>query len=139
GPNLHKFKLRIQQTIWSQQLGRTARITLCRLVHRLNYKIRGPKPEEIEKLNQLGLTNHPHRRSWIGFFRIVTDENQIRKLNRWIRKQIYLFIWQQHKVQVQFKTLRTVGLISLINMMYRARRPLRPSPRAGNGPQNPTT
>lgn len=122
GANVHKFKNRIRSVIDSQCLCPTASATLVDLVRRLNYKIEGPNKSQREALRIAGVQN-PHRRSWIGFFRIVTDLRQIRELDRWIRGEISAFIWQRHRESIRYKSMRNAGLCSLTKCLFRARLP----------------
>ena len=68
-----------------------------------------------------GKVTHRFRRSWIAFFRIVDDEAQVRSLDRWIRKRVSDYLWKTHRKRVRYSQMKQIGLLSLVNMMYRAR------------------
>ncbi|MGE0481692.1 MAG: reverse transcriptase domain-containing protein [Vicinamibacterales bacterium] len=123
GRNIHKFKNRVRTVIANQHKHRTAGATLKSLCRRLNYKIEGPNRQQRERLKRVAGVTHPHRRSWIGFFRIVTDVEQVRALDRWIRKEVSAFMWNTHRCRVRYRAMREAGLCSLRRCLFRARVP----------------
>jgi len=124
--NILRFKERINGVLSTQKVRRNSDLTLASLCNRLSFKIQGPGPKIMEKLIEHELADHPFRRSWIGFFRIVTDDNQVRQLDRWIASQISSFIWRSHRVKVTRTDMRSAGLPTLYATMWKARRPPRP-------------
>lgn len=124
GRNIAKFKRRIGDVISTQKIYNTPERTLLSLCNRLAFKIRGPNDEQLRKLVERGAVISPCRRSWIGFFRIVDDIDQIQKLDRWIRRQISQFMWEKHKCQVTLKHMQDYELPSLVNCLWKARRSL---------------
>lgn len=130
GRNVSKFKARIQDVIQTQKVLPTADKTFRLLIRRLQFKIRGPDEEQLQKMAERGKKISPCRRSWIGFFRIVDDLDQIRSLDRWLRKQVSSFMWEKHRCRVGLKLMSNYGLRSLINSLWKARSirtPLRPT------------
>lgn len=123
GRNIAKFKDRIRRVIESQKLKTTPELTLKSLCWRLAFKIRGPNEAQLKKLAERGRKISVAQRSWIGFFRIVDDMEQIRLMDRWIRQQITQFMWKNHKVRVRAKDMQEYGLPSLVNSLWKARRP----------------
>lgn len=122
GRNIHKFKNRVRNVITSQRVHRTPDATLRSLAYRLNFKIRGPNEEQkLRLVAQAGVKN-PHLRSWIGFFRVVTDVEQVRQLDRWIRREMSGFMWRTHRTRVSYTDMRQAGLRSLVGALYDARR-----------------
>lgn len=124
GRNIAKFKRRIGDVISSQKIYNTPEKTFLSLCNRLAFKIRGPSDKQLKKLAERGTVISPCRRSWIGFFRIVDDIDQIKKLDRWIRRQISQFMWEKHKVPVSLKHMQDYELPSLVNCLWKARRSL---------------
>ena len=120
--NIRRFKERITKVVATQQRRRNSEKTLHSLCRRLAFKIQGPGPEIMEKLIAQELSDHPFRRSWIGFFRIVTDENQIRQLDRWIAAQISSYIWGAHGVKINRSQMAAAGLPTVYSTMWKARR-----------------
>lgn len=121
GRNVHKFKNRIRGVIDGQCKLATPEATLERLIHRLNFKIRGPDEEQQERLRIKADVDRPRRRSWVGFFRIVTDIGQLRRLDRWIRGEVANFMWKTHRHRVRYSDLREAGLLTLVNCLYKTR------------------
>ncbi len=117
--NISKFKARIREVVDTHRTTKDVLEDIRRLVRRLKYKIQGPV-DEIEKHD---LAKHPHRRSWIGFYRVVDDERQIKKLDSWIRQQVSLYAWQAQHTKITAKEMRASGLPSLYGTMWKARRP----------------
>ncbi|AGA92426.1 Retron-type reverse transcriptase (plasmid) [Thioflavicoccus mobilis 8321] len=117
--NLAKFKKGIREVIDTHKPKTDSNWDLRRLSRRLSYKIQGP----IDEIRKHNLAKHPHHRSWIGFYRIVDDEKQIKNLDRWIREQISRYVWQQHHKKVTAKHMREAGLPSLYGTLWKARKP----------------
>lgn len=122
GRNITKFKDRIRKVIEKQKLRPSPGATLKRLCWRLSFKIRGPDEDQLRKLAERGRTVSVARRSWIGFFRIIDDIEQIRNLDRWIRKELAVFMWKKHRVRVTASQMRRLGLPSLVNSLWKARK-----------------
>ena len=123
--NIHKFKDRISQVISSQKRRRHRRDTLQALCDRLAFKIRGPTQDQMGRLVTHGLAQHPYRRNWIGFFRIINDENQVRLLDNWIRRRVSAYMWKAHRKSIKFEQMKACGLPTLLNYLYRARCPMK--------------
>jgi hypothetical protein len=121
GRNIWKFKDRIRKVLHTQKILNSPAKSLRCLVRRLQFKIRGPDEEQLQKLAERGQFISPCRRSWIGFFRIVDDIGQIRGLDRWLRKQISKFMWEKHRCRVKLKHMQRYGLPSLVNSLWKAR------------------
>jgi hypothetical protein len=118
--NIVKFKARVHNEVTQKHKPRKDPAwDLQRLCHRLNYKIQG----QIDEIKKHNLAKHPHHRSWIGFYRVVDDEKQIRDLDRWIREQVSHYAWQQHRKKVTAKDMQKAGLRSLYGTLWKARRP----------------
>ncbi len=120
--NISRFKNRVIKVIAKQKRRSEAGRTLSSLCRRLTFKIEGPGPEIMDKLIKLKLADHPYRRSWIGFFRIATDESQIRQLDRWVATQISAYMWRTHRLKVNRADMRNAGLPTLYSTMWKARR-----------------
>ena len=112
---------RFSQTLTTVQVCSDTAKGLHRVCDTLSYKIRGPKKVELQRLVAKGGKEYECHRSWIGFFRIVDDETQIRKLDHWIRKQISNYMWRHYQARVTLKQMQEAGLPSLIKCLYIAR------------------
>jgi len=121
GRNVGKFKRRVKDAIAKQRVYSTPEFTLERLCDRLSFKIRGPDDDQLRSLAERGKTISPCRRSWIGFFRIVDDIDQIKRLDNWIRKQVSHFMWTHFGCRVTLAHMNDCGLPSLVNCLWKAR------------------
>lgn len=121
GRNVAKFKARINDVLATQKIKDTPDKTLRSLIWRLAFKIRGPDEEHIQKMAVRGKVIAPCRRSWIGYFRIVDDMEQIRMLDRWLRARVSRFMAQEHRCRVNLQVLQRYGLPSLVNCLWKAR------------------
>ena len=122
GRNIAKFKDRVRKVIATQKIHGSSARTLRQLCNRLSFKIRGPNEEQLRKLAERGKIISPCRRSWIGFFRIVDDIEQIRGLDRWIRRQVSQFMWKQHRCRITLGDMQDNGMPSLVNCLWKARK-----------------
>ena len=122
GRNIAKFKDRVKKVVSNQKVYVTPEKTLSHLCDRLSFKIRGPNDEQLQKYAERGKIISPCRRSWIGFFRIVDDIEQIRSLDRWIRRQVSQFMWKQHGYRVTLSDMQKHELPSLVNCLWKARK-----------------
>lgn len=124
--NVDRFKSRINTTIdeWVSEddPARSNEDALRDLVWRLSFKIRGPDQRHIEAMIDIGLLDHPYRRNWPAFFRIVDDEEQFRDLDRWVRTRISEVMAHRRQCRVTLKDMRRLGLPSLVNACWKSRR-----------------
>lgn len=97
-----------------------AKAVLEPLVWRINFKITGYSGKRECPICNCERVGPP--RSWIAFFRVVTDKRQIKELDRWIRDQIYEVIYSRYKVRLGRNDLRRAGLRSLVSECYRAKK-----------------
>ena len=49
-------------------------------------------------------------------------ENQLRQLDRWMRKQVCKYFWRRYRVRLGVKELRQAGMKSLVREYYRQRK-----------------
>ena len=117
--NISKFKGRIREIIETHVPTRRLSNDISHLARRLSYTIEGP----VNEIEKYGLAEHPYRRSWSGFYRIVDDEKQIKTLDNWIRKQISLYAWQTHRQKITAQDMQAAKLPSLYGAIWKARRP----------------
>jgi len=81
----------------------------------VNPKILGPNPELCEKC---GLPKE-RRRSWMAFFAlVVSDVDQLRQLDRWMRRQVCKYFRDRYRARVGRKELREAGMKSLVGEYY---------------------
>lgn len=122
--NIHRFKARVSSTLNEIELERPR--SFERALHlaalRIGRKIEGPGEPYIGRMLAKNMISHPHRRCWIGFFRIVTDLQQIRELDRWIQRQVSAFMWRTYRKKVTRRLMREFGLPTLLTQLSKARR-----------------
>lgn len=118
--NIEKFKHRLRAVLDEHDMRQHPEADLKTLVRRLAFKIEGPV-EHVRELIDNGLAKHPYRRSWIGYFRVVDDDQQIKSLDNWIRRQISRYMWRVHRTPTTATAMRGAGLPSLYGTLWRAR------------------
>lgn len=64
--------------------------------------------------------------NWIGFFSVVTDTQQIKELDKWIRQRVSQHFYQTYKLRVKRTDFRRAGLGSLIREYYKHKTPRKP-------------
>lgn len=117
--NVARFKDRIRKVIDSHRVYFSKwEENIERLIRRLRYKIEGPAEELREHLEEI----NPYQKSWIGYYRIVDDHSQIKKLDHWLRTQISKYSWQVHGVKIKATDMRSMGLPSLFATYWRSRK-----------------
>lgn len=122
--NVDRFKQRVSTEIFDEAPdGLTVDATLRWLIRRINAKIRGWSGKQA--CPRCGLDRIGPSRSWMAFFNVVTDESQIRLLDKWIRQQVYDFIFRKFNQRLKRKDLsRATGknrLLSLVGEAHRSR------------------
>jgi RNA-directed DNA polymerase len=121
--NIRRFKKRFLAALHKE---RTLKSTSSHWAKRLrlairwcvNPKILGPRPELCPNC---GLPKD-RRRSWMAFFAaVVTDEDQLRQLDRWMRRCICKYFRDNYRVRLGRKELREAGMKTLVGEHYRIR------------------
>jgi len=85
----------------------------------VNPKIQGPPPRLCAAC---GLPKD-RRRSWMAFFAtVVTDEDQLRQLDRWMRRQVSRYFRDKYRVRLGRKELQEAGMKTLVGEHYRAKK-----------------
>jgi RNA-directed DNA polymerase len=126
--NLRRYKKRILKVIASNFCYENPEYSFQKLLQRLRYKFCGPTPEQLSRSNFDDKPLMMHRKCWIGFFRNVTDQEQIKQLDRWICGKISHYAWHGIGLRKKRKDIQRGGLPSLVNILYRSRRsrPMQP-------------
>jgi len=122
--NIQKFKDRFIEAIdvgtsWNIQSHNTERRLHSLINQKLNFKILG-RPEEICPKCNLPIDSKP--KSWMGFFSVVTNIDQLRKLDKWIRAEIAKYFLQEYKYHIKRKILHKANLKSIEQEYYRIRK-----------------
>jgi len=122
--NIQKFKDRFIATLQKDLLddwpyGSPADRLRNLIRHRLNYKVLGLTEEVCPTC---GKSKGGRPRSWMGYFSVVTRVQQLRELDKWMREQIYLHVYQHYHYRIGRNTLRESGLASIKQEYYRLRK-----------------
>lgn len=119
--NISRYKKRFKESLakepflrskskkWARRLSLTIRFCV-------NPKIVGYEPEICVKC---GLPKEP-RRNWAAFFAsVVSDVDQLRQLDRWMRKRVCKHFRDRYRVRLRINDLRKAGMKSLVGEYYR--------------------
>lgn len=111
--NLNRFKERVRELIYKDKIFDT---NLNLGIYRLNYKIIGN-----EMANRYCKTCgfDEVRRSWLDYFLSITDIQQLKSLDLFIRREIYGYINYRYGECIKKKDLIKLGLLSLEIMYYK--------------------
>ncbi len=58
-------------------------------------------------------------KSWMGFFMVITDIQQIRDLDKWMRKEVSKHFYKRYQIRLQKSNFKDVGLVTLEKEYYR--------------------
>lgn len=102
--NLKAFKNRISDILMKlENNSYPAKFVLELIIKKINFKICGNRAKEGENCPRCGKMNS--YRSWIGYFGNITDENQLKDLDRWIFKKISIFMYRKYKMKLNRKDI----------------------------------
>ncbi|MEC0232145.1 reverse transcriptase domain-containing protein [Paenibacillus alba] len=114
--NLLRFKSRIKELIYDD-------ITLDKNfrkgIHRINYKVIG---NELANRYCINCGLREPRRSWLDYFVTLTDIQQLKSLDLFIRTEIYKYTKFRYKINLSKNDLILYGLFSLEKTYYRFRK-----------------
>ena len=125
--NVEKFRTRIRETIDDRKYVPSSNTHFQpkkRLINHLNAKIRGGIPKD-----------GGNRRSWMAYFRIVNDVEQIRRLNRWLWQEFSRWHAKHYGEELGHSKIRQLGLRSLVTEYWSVRRELPTRALPANGPK----
>lgn len=122
--NIQKFQERFtdkifSDTSWNIRTINPERRLRVLINQKLNFKILGRPEEKCSKCN-LPIDSKP--KSWMGFFTVVTNIDQLRKLDKWIRAEIAKYFLQKYKYHIKRKILHEAYLASIEQEYYRIRK-----------------
>lgn len=118
--NINKLKNRILEKIYkesSYRLGKNPEKRFNFFIKKvINRKILG-RGEKICSLCN-GVIGE-RVKSWIGFFAVVTDIEQLHELDKWIRREVSNHFYKTYKLRLKRFNFKTAGLASLEQEYYR--------------------
>jgi hypothetical protein len=119
--NVQRFKDRFKESKkekWDIVSSASVYEHLFLVVRRINPKIEGPTPEICDVCGGI----KDKYRNWISVFApVVTDVNQIKKLDHWIRNEIYKYFWKKYGIRLKRNDLTEAGLKNIVNQYYRVK------------------
>ena len=118
--NINKFKNRVLEKICKEPSYRSGKNPKRRLKvfiqNAINKKVLG-RGEEICPLCS-GVIGE-RVKSWMGFFAVVTDIEQLRKLDKWIRREVSAHFYKTYQIRLKRSDFKTAELASLEQEYYR--------------------
>lgn len=120
--NEQNFKERVLSIIVSSDL-KTDR-DLEFLKYKCSFKYFG---NEVKKLKCLTCNKFEVNRNWMKFFLVITDVNQLRKIDKWVYKQINYHYYKLNKERLSKDKLKKLEFPSLELLYYRYRKELKKS------------
>ena len=118
--NIQRFQTRILDKIAKEPSYNFRNQPLVRFVFFINYiinkKVLGRGEEICSVCN--GVIGE-RVKSWMGFFMVVTDIQQIRDLDKWMRKEICKHFYKTYQIRLQKSDFKAVGLVTLEKEYYR--------------------
>jgi len=122
--SIRKFQTRFQHDVLDAVSATQKRSgyewTLNHIVKRTNYKIQGLAGADRCPVCRCNRVGPP--RSWLAAFRVVTDDSQLRELDKWIRESIYDWMYTTFGVRVRRAQLVRLHLQSLVDEIHHVRR-----------------
>lgn len=118
--NINKFKNRVLEKICKEPFYHSGKNPKRRLKafiqNAINRKVLG-RGEEICPLCS-GVIGE-RLKSWIGFFAVVTDIEQLHELDKWIRREVSAHFYKTYQIRLKRSDFKTAGLASLEQEYYR--------------------
>ncbi|WP_077620372.1 reverse transcriptase domain-containing protein [Bacillus sinesaloumensis] len=118
--NMNKFKQKVLEVIKKNHISNYEEKDLKRLISKLKFKLLGNEALGLSKCNKCNLFEP--KRSWLSYFSILTDVQQLRELDAWIRKQLYVWHYNQSGNRLSLKKIREFGHIRLEDIYRRIKK-----------------
>lgn len=120
--NINKLKFKIKDKIDNTKIyKKNTTKGLEILINRINFKIIGNLGFEVDKNICEVCGKLVSERNWMSYYNIITDVRQLRRLDRWIRKQIYNKYYYCTKRRLDKELLINSELKSLEKLYYNYR------------------
>lgn len=124
---IEEFKSRVTREVFHAipdevKKAESPKLTMNWLVSRINSKIEGLRGHEV--CPWCGFDRIGASRSWMAFFRVVTDDNQLRDLDKWIRKTLYDYMFMEFGLRVDRNEMKnhSTRLRSLVSEKHQVTR-----------------
>lgn len=119
--NIKRYKDRVETQIKEPpdyvEKKKNPKRTLKWLARRINRKVQGLSGSD--PCPKCGNNRIGPARSWMAFFQMVTDIDQLRELDKWTRRFVYDYVFKKYSVRLGRKDLRKAGLRSLVNERWK--------------------
>ncbi|MBH8563749.1 hypothetical protein I8748_16385 [Nostoc sp. CENA67] len=118
-----RFQQKIIEKINEESAYKTGRIPKRRFRFFIKYVINRKVTGRGEQIcNVCGGVLGERVKSWMGFFMVITDIQQIRELDKWIRKEVSQHFYRKYKLRLKKSDFKKAGLITLEQEYYRLRK-----------------
>ncbi|MBD2254161.1 reverse transcriptase domain-containing protein [Nostoc parmelioides] len=118
--NILRFQERIIEKINKEPSYKTGEIPKRRFRFFIKYVINRKVTGRGEQIcNVCGGVVGERVKSWMGFFMVITDIQQIRELDKWIRKEVSQHFYKEYKLRLKKSEFKKAGLITLEQEYYR--------------------
>ncbi|PGO95881.1 hypothetical protein CN996_28275 [Bacillus cereus] len=118
--NIKKFKSGVLNILHRTNIYKSEEYSLKFLITRLTFKILGNEALGLRRCTKCGL--YESRRNWLSYFSIITDVQQIRALDTWIRREIYKWYYKLTGKRLKAATLKSLGLLRLEDVYRRTKK-----------------
>ncbi len=108
--NIRKFKLGVIDVLSRTHINESTN-SLKFLITRLTFKYLGNEAVGLQRCSNCGM--YESRRSWLSYFLVINDVQQLRAIDTWVRKSIYRWYYISTGKRLNAKTLRSLGLLRL--------------------------
>jgi RNA-directed DNA polymerase len=110
--NIDKFKIRVKKEILDKSIVKnTEELSLKLLLERITFKVLGNETLGLKKCTNCGF--YEARRSWLSYFSILNNSQQLRTLDTWIRKEIYYWFYKHTGKRINLSDLRNLNFVRL--------------------------
>ncbi|QIR40295.1 hypothetical protein HCG51_28665 [Tolypothrix sp. PCC 7910] len=118
--NILRFQERITEKINKELSYKTGKNVKHRFSFFIKYVINRKVTGRGEKICDVcGGVLGERVKSWMGFFMVITDIQQIRELDKWIRKEVSKHFYKQYQLRLNKSDFKKAGLITLEQEYYR--------------------
>ena len=118
--NILRFQERVIEKINKEPYYKTGKKFKSRFTFFIKYVINRKVTGRGEKICDVcrGVVGE-RVKSWMGFFMVITDIQEIRELDKWIRKEVSKHFYKNYKLRLQKSDFKKAGLINIEQEYYR--------------------
>lgn len=118
--NVDKFKSRILKILNETDFSKSKALLLLR--HKLSFKYYGNEVKQFQcrTCKKIDVT-----RNWMKFFLVITDVEQLKKIDYWVYKEINFYYFKKTGKRLPKNLIRSLNFPSLEMLFYRYRKELK--------------